>query len=159
MKGGKLWMLLRRVSLITDEKQKLKDSLHPKTRNPARVEIEERIDGADVTKNDKRGEEIDWPQLCEENARLQIPSFKKAGPLVSHGGSTFQRKRLPQELVREKKGPAKHVENSGEIAFPMGEKAHLPQDVMKAIRFISKNKPDTIKAFWESRIEQLKQKR
>ena len=70
-------MLLRRVSLITDEKQKLKDNLHPKTQNPVREEIEERIDGADVTKNDKREEEIDWPQTCEENAKLQIPSLRK----------------------------------------------------------------------------------
>ena len=38
----------------------------------------------------------------------------------------------------------------------MGEKAHLPQDIMEAIRPISKNEPDTIKAFWGSRIEQLK---
>ena len=114
--------------------------MHHETHDPARAEIETRIDGTDVTKSEKLEEEIDWPQLCEENARLQIPSFKKVGPLVSHGGSTFQRKRLPRELVREKKGPAEHVEKSGKIAFPIGEKAHLPQDVMRAIRFISKKR-------------------
>ena len=149
-------MLLCRVSLITDEKQKLKDSVHPKEWNPARVEIEERMDGIDVIKNDERGEEIDWPQLSEENARLQIPSFKKIDPLASHGGSAFQRGRLPQEMVREKRDPAEHVRISGKIKFPLGEKAHLPQDILEAIGFISKNEPDTIKAFWESRIEQLK---
>ena len=55
MKGrGEVWMLLRRVSLITDAKLKSKDSVHPKTQNPAREEIEERMNGADVTKDDKR---------------------------------------------------------------------------------------------------------
>ena len=104
MKGGaQLWMLLRRVSLITDAKRKLKDSLHPKTRDPARAEIERRIDGADVTKRDTREEEISLPQMREENAMLQIPSFKKVDPSASHGGSTSRRKRLPQELVREKR--------------------------------------------------------
>ena len=78
--------------------------------------------------------------------------------MVSHGGSTFQRKRLSQELAREKKGPAKHVEKSGKIASPMVEKAHLPQDVMTAMRFISKNESNTIKASWESKIEQLEKK-
>ena len=112
-------MLLRRVSLITDENQKLKDSWRRRTQDPTRAEIEKRIDGADVTKSDKLEEEKNRPQLREENAMLQIPSFKKAGPLVSPGGSTFQRKWLPRELVREK-GPAKHVGESGEIAFPTG---------------------------------------
>ena len=112
--------LLRRVSLITEVKQKLKDSLHPETRNPARAEIEERVSGTDVTESDNWVEEINWPQLCEENAMLQIPSFEKAGPLVSNGGSTFQRKRLSQELVRERKDPAKHVEKSGKIASQWG---------------------------------------
>ena len=151
-------MLLCRVSLITDEKQKLKGNVHPEEWNPARVEIEERMDGIEVNKNDERGEEIDWPQLSEENARLQIPSFKKTDPLVSHGGAAFQRKRLSQELVREKGDPVEHVKKSGKMNFPMGEKAHLPQDILEAIGFISKNEPDTIKAFWESRIEQLKKK-
>ena len=120
-------MLLCRVSLITDEKQKLKGNVHPEEWNPARVEIEERMDGIDVIKNGERGEEIDWPQLSEENARHQIPSIKKIDPLMSHGGSTFQRKRLPQELVREKKGPAEHMEKSGKIAFPMGGKLTCPR--------------------------------
>ena len=137
-------MLLCRVSLITDEKQKLKGNVHPEEWNPARVEIEERMDGIEVNKNDERGEEIDWPQLSEENARLQIPSFTKTDPLVSHGGAAFQRKRLSQEMVREKGDPVEHVKKSGKINFPMGEKAHLPQDVLEAIGFISKNEPDTI---------------
>ena len=97
-------MLLCRVSLITDEKQKLKGNVHPEEWNPARVEIEERMDGAEVNENDERGEEIDWPQLSEENARLQIPSFKKTDPLVSHGGSCFSKKKAAPRNGSRKRG-------------------------------------------------------
>ena len=38
----------------------------------------------------------------------------------------------------------------------MGEKVHAPQDVMEAVRFITKSESNAIKAFRESRIEQLK---
>ena len=45
-------------------------------------------------------DEIGWPQVSEMNAALQIPSFKKVDPLVSHGGSAFHEERLGRELVR-----------------------------------------------------------
>ena len=106
MKGREqLWMLLRCVSFVTDEKRNFEGSLHPKTQDPARAGIEKRIDGADVAKSGKLEEDINWPQLREDNAMLQIPSFEKAGPSVSHGGSTFQRNGCPKNLSA-RKGPS-----------------------------------------------------
>ena len=70
-------MLFFRASLTMDGKQKMKDSLYPETRDPARAEIEGRVSGTDVAKSDNLEEGINWPQLRNENAMLQIPSFKR----------------------------------------------------------------------------------
>ena len=45
-------------------------------------------------------DELDWPQITEDNALLVIPSFAKKDALKSHGGSAFRR-RWTKELVRE----------------------------------------------------------
>ena len=78
--------------------------------------------------------------------------------MASHGGSTFQKKRLARELVREKKDPSEHVEKSSRADFPLAQGANLPQGVLEAARPIAENESDAVKAIWEGRIEQIKNK-
>ena len=130
----------------------------------AREEVEGQKEGAktdtgpEITESDGREGGTSWPQASKMNATLQIPSFKKADPLVSRGGYTFQKKRPAWELVREKKDPSEHVGQSSRVDFPLEGKAHLPQDVLEAARFIAGNESDAIEAFWGRRVEQLKEK-
>ena len=114
-KGANLRLLLFRASFSPDEQQKAEGGLRPEEPGPTRDDVggqgkEERsAKGIEITEASVAQEEIDWPQLRKKHAALQIPSFGQVDPSASHGGSTFQRKRLPQELVREKKGPSEHV--------------------------------------------------
>ena len=101
-------------------------------------------------------DELDWPQITEANALLVIPSFTKRGALEFHGGSAFQRRRA-KELVREKSDPVRHEEKSREVKFPLDEKAHLPQDVFKAIDFVAQNDADILKDFWGNQISRLEE--
>ena len=91
------------------------------------------------------------------NATLQIPSFKKVDPLASHGGSTFQKKRLARGFVRGT-DPPEHVKKPSRVDIPLEGKAHLPQDVIEATRFVAGNESDAIKAFWGIRPGQLREK-
>ena len=101
-----------------------------------------------------REDELDWPELTEANAKLEIPSFTKTDTLESHGGTAFQRRRT-KELVREKLDPVKHEEQSRKVKFPLDEKAHLPQDVTDAIDFVVQNDADVLKEFWGDQISRL----
>ena len=74
-------MLLRRVSLITDAKQKSKDSLHPEARGPARAEIEERVSGADVTEGDNWEEEINLASAVRRKRHAPDSQPQKSGPV------------------------------------------------------------------------------
>ena len=56
--------------------------------------------GHEIAESDGREDEISWPQKSEMNATLQVSSVKKADPLATHGGSTFQKKRLARELFQ-----------------------------------------------------------
>ena len=80
--------------------------------------------------------------------RLRAPSFKKVDPLARRGGSTFQKRRLARECVREKKDPserAKKAQNGLKLRkSPLEAKARLPQDVIEAVRFIAGNGSDAI---------------
>ena len=92
------------------------------------------------------------------NDTLQIPSFKKADPSASRGGSTFQEKKAARARVRTKEDPAEHAERPRRADFPLEAKAHLPRDVLEAARFVAGDESDLNKAFRGSRGEQLKQK-
>ena len=41
------------------------------------------------------------------------------------------------KLVREQSDPVRREELSRKVEFPLGEKAHLPQDVFEAIDFVT----------------------
>ena len=87
-----------------------------------------------------------WPQISEANAELQIPSFEREDPPESHRGAMSQKKRA-REKVRDKRDPGKHVTESENMEFPLGEKAHLPRDVEEAARSTSENQPHFLKDF------------
>ena len=53
--------------------------------------------GPRITESDGREEEIGWPQASKMHATLRFPGFKKADPLASHRGSTFQKKDWPRK--------------------------------------------------------------
>lgn len=153
-----------RASFITDETQTAKVSPHPEKPSRDRGETERQekeaksAKGVEVTESDSWEAEIDWPQTREKNAALQVPSFKRVGPLVSHGGSPLQKKRLPKVLVREKKDPSRHVEKSSKAVSPLGAKARAPQDELEVVRFFAGHESNAIKAFWGSGMEQPKQR-
>ena len=69
----------------------------------------------------------------------------------------FRENGCPKNWPERKRAQLRMWRNPAKQLFQYGGTAHLPQDVMRAIRFISKNGPDIIEAFWESRIERLKQ--
>ena len=91
--------------------------------------------------------ETSWPQVTKANALLEIPSFAKRDLLDGRGESTFQR-RATRELVKENKDPVKHVAKSKGNGFPWGEKAHLTQDVLEAVQFVSDNESNFPKFFF-----------
>ena len=95
-----------------------------------------------------------WPQISEVNEKMRIPSFVKIDAPESHGRSTFRKKRT-RESVCGKRGPAKHVADSKNMKFLLGEKAHLPRDAQEAVRIISENEPHLPKDFWRKQVEEL----
>ena len=54
-------------------------------------------------------DDMNWPQVSEGDAMLQIPSFTKIDVLESHGGSMFHRRRT-RETERET-GPSEAERN------------------------------------------------
>ena len=130
------------MSLTTDAEQAAEVILRLRAKSLTREERKDQMEGAktekgpEITESEGLEDEISRPQASQINATLQIPSLEKVDPLVGHGGSTFQKKRLAQELVREKHDPSEHVKQHSKMDFPLEEKAHLPQDVMKAVRCV-----------------------
>ena len=140
------------MSLTTDAEQAAEVILRLRAKSLTREERKDQMEGAktekgpEITESEGLEDEISRPQASQINATLQIPSLEKVDPLVGHGGSTFQKKRLAQELVREKHDPSEHVKQHSKIGSPLEEEAHLPQDVMKAVRRVAENEPEAIKA-------------
>ena len=126
--------MLFRLSFIADEARGAEINPRPEMASSGREEVEGQTEEAttdtepEIAESDGREEETNWPQVSKMNATLQIPSLNTVDPLVSHGGSTYQKTRLAQELVREKKDPPEHV-----------EKSSTPEDVLQAVRFIAEN--------------------
>ena len=79
----------------------------------------------------------------------------KIDVLGCRGGSMFQKTRT-RELVREKRGPARHVTESRRIKSPWGDEAHCRLGAVGAVEFVSRNRPKCLKDFLRKRIGTLK---
>ena len=86
-----------------------------------------------MPKHDEGGQQNAIRLISEAYAKSQVPSFKKVYPLEIHGGATSPKKRTG-ESVRGKRDPVRHVTESENMKFPLGEKAHQPRDVEGAAR-------------------------
>ena len=85
-----------------------------------------------------QSDSISRSPVSEVNVKLQIPSLARTRAQKSHGGSMFQKRRT-RGIAREKQDSTKRVTESREIGSPLGEKAHLLQDVAEAVRLIFEN--------------------
>ena len=100
---------------------------------------------------------ISWAQISEASEKLWILNFEMVGPLEGHGGTMFQKKRT-REAVREERDLARHVTESNNTKFLLGDKAHLFRDVEEAARFTSKNGPQFLRVFWKKQVADLRLK-
>ena len=110
-----------------------------------------------TTENGLQQDAISRPEVSEASATLRFPSFVKMDVLETHGASMFQKRRT-RALIRGKKGPVRHVKNSGEAKFPLDEKAHFRLDVLEAVQFVSANDSNSLQFSCENQIGVLKEK-
>ena len=85
---------------------------------------------------------------------LLIDSFEKDASAI-HFGTRFQKRGI-SSIITGDLNPHEHVEKAKSLTFPLAEPARLPDDVIKAAKYIAQTDPVIIREHWIKTLGDVK---